>query len=77
MWYKNKYEVNKPPEQSTQQIIDSLTKDIDRMTAEKAEIWNEIKDMRVSANKADEKYQRMVRLTRAIKKLTNERKKLS
>lgn len=76
MWFdRNKQQINQK-KKTAKQTIEDLTKDIDRMTAEKAAIWNEIKDFRVSANRAKDEYGRMEKLTKHIEKLTKQRAKL-
>ena len=58
------------------QKIQAAKDEIDRLTLEKQEAWNEIKDFRVSANKADQNYKRMSNMTLDIKKLNTEIKRL-
>ena len=64
------------PEQKKVKTADDLTVDIDRMTAQKKALWDEIKDFRVSSVKAQQNYDAMANLTRAITKLTNQRNKM-
>lgn len=75
MWYNKPKEVNKKAK-TTEQVIESMKTDIDRMTDEKKKIWAEIKDFRVSSNKAQSEYDRMAKLTLAINKLTNQYNKM-
>lgn len=60
----------------TQQKIDSIIQEIEDLELKKKEAWDSIKDFTVSANKADEVYARMARMTSAINRLNGERKKL-
>jgi predicted RNase H-like nuclease (RuvC/YqgF family) len=51
------------------QKVESAKNEIERLKLEKKEAWDEIKDFRVSAEKADANYKRMVNITRDITKM--------
>jgi hypothetical protein len=51
------------------QKVQSAKEEIIRLELEKKEAWREIQDFRVSSEKADANYKRMVNLTKEINKM--------